>query len=299
MHKLLAPFSVDTGEFLPSILYVVATPIGNLSDISARAISAIASADIICAEDTRVTLQLMNAYGIHGKLISLRKQNESRMTDQVINWLKRGKVVIQVSDAGTPALSDPGAKLVDAVWKAGFQVKAIPGCSAVTAAWSITGITTPQFMFAGFLPSKTGERQLLLQQWLSVHYAVICYEAPHRIVDTLADIVGILGEMRSVCLIRELSKTFETVFRLTAGELFKIVNQDPNQQRGEIVIVIDSVNSSEMINKETLLDEESQRIVKILSADLPTKQASVLASQITGVSKKKLYDYVVSLKTQS
>ncbi|OHX12524.1 16S rRNA (cytidine(1402)-2'-O)-methyltransferase [Chromobacterium sphagni] len=274
---------------------MVATPIGNLADISARALAVFEAADVVCAEDTRVTGQLLSAYGIRAKrLVSLREHNERSMAEQVIRWLGEGQIVAQVSDAGTPAVSDPGARLVEAVRAAGHPVRPLPGASAVIAALSASGFTAPTFLFHGFLPSKSGERRKTLQQWQDAPHLTICYEAPHRIVDALADIVAELGPERRVMLSRELTKTFETFQALPAAELLEWVKADSNQQRGEIALIIDAAPAVEA--SDDALPAETVRVLQLLAAELPTKQAATLAAQITGANRKQLYDHALKLK---
>ncbi|OWY38203.1 16S rRNA (cytidine(1402)-2'-O)-methyltransferase [Xenophilus sp. AP218F] len=276
---------------------MVATPIGNLTDISARALAAFAAADVVCAEDTRVTSQLLSAYGIRAqRLVSLREHNERAMAEQVIRWLAEGQMVVQVSDAGTPAVSDPGARLVEAVRAAGHPARPLPGCSAVIAALSASGFTAPSFQFHGFLPPKSGERRKTLQQWLAAAQLTVCYEAPHRIVDTLKDIVAVLGGERRVMLARELTKTFETFETRPAAELLAWVEADSNQQRGEIVLIIDAAPAVEA--DDDALPPEAARVLEILAAELPTKQAATLASQISGANRKQLYDHALKLKKE-
>lgn len=295
MHTSFAHLLETAREsFCRGTLYVVATPIGNLGDVTARALAAFTAADVVCAEDTRVTGSLLTAYGIHAsKLVSLREHNERSMAEQVIRWLAEGQIVVQVSDAGTPAVSDPGARLVEAVRAAGHPVRPIPGVSAVITALSASGFTSNAFLFHGFLPPKSGERRRTLQQWLGADHLVVCYEAPHRIVDTLQDIVAELGPDRRLMLARELTKTFETFHSLPAGELLEWVKADSNQQRGEIVLIIDAAPQAE---DKAGLPEEAIRVMNILSADLPMKQASTLAAQITGANRKLLYDHALKMK---
>ncbi|WP_338620259.1 16S rRNA (cytidine(1402)-2'-O)-methyltransferase [Paludibacterium sp. THUN1379] len=296
MHTSFARLIESSGDsFLPGTLYVLATPIGNLADISARGIAALTAADVVCAEDTRVTGQLLKAYGLHApRLVSLREHNERAMAEQVIGWLREGLKVVQVSDAGTPAISDPGARLVEAVRGAGLPVCPLPGASAVITALSASGLTTPSFLFHGFLPPKSGERRRTLAQWREASYSVVCYEAPHRIIDTLQDIVAELGTERRLFLARELTKTFETLRTLPAGDMLAFVQSDSNQQRGEFVLIIDAAAAEEA---EDGLAPEVRHTLQILAAELPTKQAAALAAQLTGANKKTLYDYALSLKT--
>lgn len=275
---------------------MVATPIGNLADITVRALAAFAAADVVCAEDTRVTGQLLSAYGYKAKLVSVREHNERAMADQVINWLAAGQCVVQVSDAGTPAISDPGARLVARVREAGYPVSPVPGASAAIAAMSASGLTAASFTFAGFLPPKSGERRSTLARWLHSQEAIVLYEAPHRLTDTLADLVTTLGAERQVLLARELTKTFETLRLLPAQQLLDWVNSDPNQQRGEIVLVIDAAPAPSPA--DDALDDAALRTLKALSAQLPTKQAAALTAEITGLPKKRLYDEALRLKQQ-
>ncbi len=185
-------------------LYVVATPIGNLADITLRALAVLSHVDIVCAEDTRVTGQLLSAYGIQAKLLSVREHNEQHMADKIIAALAEGKSVAQVSDAGTPAVCDPGAKLAARVREAGFKVVPVAGASAVMAALSVAGVSEPDFYFNGFLPPKAGERQKLLAKWLEADYPVVMFETPHRIEAALADMAALFPE-RKIVLARDIS----------------------------------------------------------------------------------------------
>jgi len=282
-------------SFAPGTLYVLATPIGNLADISARALAAFSVADVVCAEDTRVTGHLLKSYGLHAtRLVSLREHNENSMAQQVIGWLQQGQIVVQASDAGTPAVSDPGARLALAVRQAGLPVSPVPGASAVITALSASGLTTPSFLFHGFLPPKSGERRRTLAQWRAVDYSVVCYEAPHRIVDSLQDIVAELGPERRLFIARELTKTFETLKHLPAGEMLQWVESDSNQQRGEFVLIIDAAPQEP---DPSGLSPEVLHTLQILAAELPTKQAAGLAAQLTGANKKALYELALTLKT--
>lgn len=282
-----------TASIVPQTLYVVATPIGNLSDLSLHALAVLAKADLICAEDTRVTQQLLRAYGLTGRLISVREQNEQSMADRVIAALTAGEVVAQVSDAGTPAVCDPGARLAVRVREAGFKVVPVAGPSAVMAALSVAGVTQSDFYFAGFLPAKKGEREMRLQQWAEVEYPVVMFETPHRIAATLAQ-MAILYPQRRLMLAREISKTHETYLCGTVAEIQSILLQDANQNRGEMVLVLHPAAKE----KNAALAAESKRIVQILAQELPTKQAAALTAEICGESKKALYDWVIAHKKQ-
>lgn len=272
-------------------LYVVATPIGNLADITLRALAVLQKADIICAEDTRVTTQLLSAYGIQGKLVSVREHNEQQMADKIIAHLSDGLSVAQVSDAGTPAVCDPGAKLAARVREAGFKVVPVVGASAVMGALSVAGVTESDFYFNGFLPPKAGERQKLLAKWAEADFPIVMFETPHRIEASLADMTAQFPERR-LTLAREITKTFETFLSGTVAELQVTLKNDSNQTRGEMVLVLHPA----VKEKHSDLPEAAQNTMKILAAELPTKQAAELAAKITGESKKALYDLALEWK---
>ncbi|MDO4998333.1 MAG: 16S rRNA (cytidine(1402)-2'-O)-methyltransferase [Neisseria sp.] len=272
-------------------LYVLATPIGNLADISLRALAVLQNVDLVCAEDTRVTGQLLSAYGISAKLVSVREHNEQQMADKIIAELAAGKSVAQVSDAGTPAVCDPGARLVARVREAGFRVVPIVGASAVMAALSVAGVSEPSFFFYGFLPAKSGERQKLFQTWRNSSHPIVMFETPHRIHDTLADMLAIFPE-RKLLLAREISKTFETFICNSVANVQTALQNDSNQSRGEMVLIL----HPEIAEKSDTLPEEAQQVMRILAAELPTKQAADLAAKITGENKKALYNLALSWK---
>lgn len=281
-------------SIVPQTLYVVATPIGNLADLSFRALAVLSRADLICAEDTRVTQQLLRAYGLSARLISVREQNEQSMAEKIIAALAAGQVVAQVSDAGTPAVCDPGARLVTRVREAGYQVLPVAGPSAVMTALSVAGVTQSDFYFAGFLPAKNGERQQRLQDWQEVSYPVVMFETPHRITDTLAQ-MALLFPQRSLMLAREISKTHETYLCGTVAEIQTVLDKDANQKRGEMVLVLHPAQ----LEKNVDLSSEAVRVMQILVQELPTKQAAVLAAQISGENKKALYDWAIAAKKLS
>jgi len=274
-------------------LYVVATPIGNLADITLRALAVLQKADIICAEDTRVTAQLLSAYGIQGKLVSVREHNEQQMADKIIAHLSDGLSVAQVSDAGTPAVCDPGAKLAARVREAGFKVVPVVGASAVMGALSVAGVTESDFYFNGFLPPKAGERQKLLAKWAEADFPIVMFETPHRIEASLADMVAQFPDRR-LTLAREITKTFETFLSGTVAEIQAALKKDSNQTRGEMVLVLHPA----VKEKHSDLPEAAQNTMKILAAELPTKQAAELAAKITGENKKVLYDLALEWKKQ-
>ena len=279
------------GSIMPKTLYVVATPIGNLADITLRALAVLQNADLICAEDTRVTARLLSAYGIQGRLVSVREHNERQMADKIIAHLSDGLTVAQVSDAGTPAVCDPGAKLAERVREAGFRVVPVVGASAVMGALSAAGVTESDFYFNGFLPPKSGERQKLLAKWAQADFPVVMFETPHRIEAALSDMAALFPERR-LTLAREITKTFETFLSGTVSEIQTALQADNDQIRGEMVLILHPVRRE----KHDGLPEAAQHIMNILAAELPTKQAAELAAKITGESKKALYDLALARK---
>ena len=279
------------GSIMPKTLYVVATPIGNLADITLRALAVLQNADLICAEDTRVTARLLSAYGIQGRLVSVREHNERQMADKIIAHLSDGLTVAQVSDAGTPAVCDPGAKLAGRVREAGFRVVPVVGASAVMGALSAAGVTESDFYFNGFLPPKSGERQKLLAKWAQADFPVVMFETPHRIEAALSDMAALFPERR-LTLAREITKTFETFLSGTVSEIQTALQADNDQIRGEMVLILHPARRE----KHNGLPEAAQHIMNILAAELPTKQAAELAAKITGESKKALYDLALARK---
>lgn len=273
-------------------LYVVATPIGNLADITLRALAVLQQADLICAEDTRMTVQLLSAYGIQSKLLSVREHNEQHMVDKVVSALANGQIVAQVSDAGTPAVCDPGGRLVAGVRKAGFKVVPVVGASALMAVLSVAEIKEADFYFFGFLPHKSGERQKLFQQWIDRSEPILMFETPHRILSTLEDMLLLFPERR-LLLAREVTKTFETFLIGTVLDIQAALLADSNQVRGEMVLVL--YPNENQINLEKI-SVQMETLMRVLSAQLPTKQAVELGAKITGVSKKVLYDLALTWK---
>lgn len=269
-------------------LYVVATPIGNLSDISLRALAVLQRADFVLAEDTRVSAKLLAAYGIRQKLLSLREHNEQEMAQKAISLLREGKIIAQISDAGTPAICDPGARLVAAVRAENLPVYPIAGACAAIAALSVSGIDGEAFYFGGFLPPKATERKKRLQIWTEINDTIVFYEAPHRIQAALNDIASIFPNAH-LTLMREISKTFETHLSGSPSELQTQLTADSNQQRGEMVLLL---HPRPIVANQG----ESQHILSVLAAHLPTKQAAELTSQITGDNKKSLYEQALAWK---
>ena len=277
----------------PQTLYVVATPIGNLADITLRALAVLQRADLVCAEDTRVSQQLLSAYGIRAKLVSVREHNERQMTETITAALAAGQVVAQISDAGTPAVCDPGARLAAGVQVAGFKVVPVAGASAVMAALSVAGVTQSDFYFAGFLPPKAGERAQWFERWREVPYAVAMFETPHRIEAALAQMAEILPN-RHLVLAREISKTFETFISGSVADVLAAVRTDANQTRGEMVLVLHPPEAA----AANELNDQARHIMSLLAAELPPKKAAALAAEISGANKKALYEWAVAQKRE-
>ena len=284
---------IKAKQKLECALYVVATPIGNLSDITLRALEVLAAADTIAAEDTRNTRHLLQHHGISdARLLALHQHNERGAAEKVIALLQQDKSVALVTDAGTPAVSDPGAVLVEAVRAAGFLVIPVPGASAAVAALSASGLSAPHFLFYGFLPNKSGARRTALQALAEHPYTLVFYEAPHRILECVEDLQAVLGNEREIVFAREITKLFESIYRCRLGEALAWLNSDPNNQRGEFVLLVSGAP------QETgAIDAEAERILKLLLKDLPLKQAVQLAAQITGAGRNELYQHALSLKT--
>lgn len=276
------------------VLYVVATPIGNLADISLRALHLLAQADAVACEDTRHTRSLLRAWGLERpspSLLAVHEHNEAEAAQAVVERLRAGQRVAYVSDAGTPGISDPGARLAAAVRDAGLRVVPLPGASSITTALSAAGVTGDgRFVFEGFLPTKPGERAAALQALLTEPRAVVLLEAPHRIA-ALAQALQIFGA-RPVTLARELTKQFEDIATLPAQELAAWLSADPNRQRGEFVIVLHPAPQAERALDEPL------RLLRLLLAELPLKTAVRLAAEITGAPRNTLYDAALRLRAE-
>ena len=273
-------------------LYVVATPIGNLGDITLRALETLKIVDAIAAEDTRHTAGLLSHFGIVNKLISVHEHNERQSAEKLLTNLQIGESIALVTDAGTPGISDPGAIVVKIVREAGIKVVPIPGVSAVVAALSASGITQNGFYFHGFLPASGAARRKVLQSLKSQTVTLVLYEAPHRIVECVEDLAKVLGGERQLTLARELTKTFETIYTCPASLASAWLQADANQQRGEFVLLIEAAPVVEAQE----ISEEAQRVLKCLLAELPLKQAVALATEITNLKKNDLYELALSFK---
>ena len=272
-------------------LYVVATPIGNLRDITLRAIEILSTVDVVAAEDTRNTAHLLAHHHIRAKqLIAVHQHNERGAADRLIGLLQSGQSVAFVSDAGTPAVSDPGAVLVQAVRAAGLRVIPIPGASAVVTALSASGLVDAHFLFYGFLPNKSAARCSVLQGLIAHPYTLVFYEAPHRIVECVVDLCTVLGGDRQIVLAREVTKLFETIHACRLDEASAWLQSDANQQRGEFVVLVSGAPP------QTGLSIASRQMLTVLLAELPLKQAVQLTAQISGESRKELYQLALEMK---
>jgi len=277
---------------VPGALYVVATPIGNLSDLSPRARDVLAGVSIIAAEDTRHTATLLQAFGIGTPLLSLHEHNERDRAPDLVGRLKAGDTVALVSDAGTPLVSDPGFELVRIAVAAGIRVIPLPGASAVVAALCASGLPVDRFAFEGFLPSKPTARREALAALSRESRTLVFYEAPHRLQDVLADMAAALGPTRRGSIARELTKHFETMYYGTLEELAQRSRSDKDMVRGELVLVVAGANPAE----GTLLAVKSEQVLRTLLEELPAAQAAKLAARLTGEKRGDLYDLAVRLQ---
>ncbi|MBK8970546.1 MAG: 16S rRNA (cytidine(1402)-2'-O)-methyltransferase [Hahellaceae bacterium] len=276
------------------ILFVVATPIGNLKDISARAIEVLSQADVIAAEDTRHTAQLLGHLGLRKNLISVHEHNEGDQVAPLRRLLDDGKRVALVSDAGTPLISDPGYRLVSALRAEGYEVTPVPGACALIAALSASGLPSDRFVFEGFLPAKTAGRRATLSLFVQESRTVIFYESTHRIKDALKDMQTVFGGARELVLARELTKTFETFFKGSIDQVSAFVDEDDNQCKGEFVLLLaGAVTESEPVDRVELAVDD---LLKALLDQLPVKQAATLVARLSGVSKNDLYQRALTLK---
>ncbi|MFM8517976.1 MAG: 16S rRNA (cytidine(1402)-2'-O)-methyltransferase [Nevskiaceae bacterium] len=272
-------------------LEVIATPIGNLADLSDRAREALAAADVVAAEDTRRTGQLLAALGLQKSLLSLHAHNERERSAVLLQRLAAGERVALVSDAGTPLLSDPGFELVRLAAAAGHEVRAIPGPTAIAAALSVAGVPTERFCFEGFLPSKPREREARLEGLAHEARTLVLFEAPHRIADTLADCVRVFGAERPSAVARELTKVFETVYRGTLDELAARAASEEDFRRGEITVVIGG--APELPLEDAAQRELLERVLQQALAYLPASKAAALAAAVSGGSREEAYALAV------
>ena len=285
----------STGRAVRGTLSVVATPIGNLQDLSLRAAACLRAADLLLAEDTRHTRRLLEACGIEreGPIESLHEHNERERVPALIGRLQAGASIALVSDAGTPLLSDPGAVLVAAAARAGIEVLAVPGPCAAIAALSVAGLPTDRFVFEGFLPARAGARREVLQALARERRTLVFHEAPHRLAEMLADLAAAFGGGRAAAVARELTKRFETVHRGTLAELAARCASDADMTRGESVVVVGG--AADVDEAEDAQVREATRVLQVLLQELPVSQAARIAAQLTGGRRKTLYELALSL----
>ena len=269
----------------------MATPIGNVADISVRALHVLTLVDAVACEDTRNTAHLLTRFGLSKPLIAAHQHNEREVAATLIARLQAGERIALVSDAGTPAVSDPGARIVDAVRTAGLRVIPLPGASAVVTAISASGLVNDQFHFIGFLPAKARQRDKVLQSLLGVGATMVFYEAPHRIIDCAAALVAVFEPTRQVVFARELTKMFEEIHRCPLSEALAWLGADPHREKGEFVVLLEGAPKAG--DDE---DAEAERILAILLAECSVKQAASLTAQITGRKKNALYERALQIK---
>lgn len=271
-------------------LYIVATPIGNLDDITLRAVSILKSVDVIAAEDTRHSKKLLQHLGINTPMFALHEHNEMQKKSAIIERIQQGESIALISDAGTPLISDPGFLLVREARQAGITVTPIPGASSILAGLSCSGLPTDRFIFEGFIPSKKGDRKKRFESLSAEKRTLIFFEAPHRIESSLQDCTDVFGEDRQAVLCRELTKTWETFLTGNLANILSEVKADSNQSRGELVLVIAGQQ------KTSELDGQSQQLLELLMESLPLKKAASITAQVSGLNKKVLYDAGLALQ---
>ncbi|MDB5812454.1 MAG: ribosomal small subunit methyltransferase [Betaproteobacteria bacterium] len=272
-----------------SSLYVVATPIGNLADITLRALDVLKRCDVIAAEDTRNALHLLKHHGIDTRVISLHEHNERTAAYKLVDLLAQGKSIALITDAGTPAISDPGALAVCAVREAGYPVVPIPGANAAICALSAAGITAPHFLFYGFLPQQAAARKRELEALKASPYLLVFYEAPHRVAASIAAMAEVLGD-RTVTIARELTKLFETMHRCALGEAAAWFEADANQLKGEFVLLVEGAPTAAAPDAVALT-----HVLEVLMRELSLKQAVKLATELTGARKNDVYELALAL----
>jgi 16S rRNA (cytidine1402-2'-O)-methyltransferase len=271
-------------------LYVVATPLGNRQDMTLRALAVLRAVDLVACEDKRHSQRLFDSHGLAPHTYALHEHNEQEGATRIIERLTQGQHVAFVSDAGTPAVSDPGARLVARVQEAGFPVIPVPGPCAAIAALSASGLAAARFQFVGFLPPKSAARRASIEALRGLDAALVFYEAPHRVLECVEDLVAVLEPEREIVVCRELTKMFEQIVRMPLSEALDWIKADSNRERGEFVLLVGPSPVSEGI------PPDAQRVLKLLLAEMPLKTAAKLAAEITGVHKNALYDLALALK---
>ena len=279
----------ETAAILASTLYIVPTPIGNLGDITQRALSVLQSVDLIAAEDTRHTGLLLQHFAINARLFALHDHNEQQKAETLLAKLKEGQSIALVSDAGTPLINDPGYHLVRTCREAGIRVVPLPGPCAAIAALSAAGLPSDRFCYEGFLPAKSKGRRDALKAVEQEPRTLIFYESTHRLLDSMEDICAVLGESRYVVLARELTKTWESIQGAPIGELLAWVKEDENRRKGEMVLIVEGFKAQ----SDDELPADALRTLALLQAELPLKKAAALAAEIHGVKKNALYKYAL------
>ncbi len=274
-------------------LYIVATPIGNVTDISLRALQVLALVDAVACEDTRNTGNLLTRFGLSKPMIAAHQHNEREVADKLITRLLGGERIALVSDAGTPGVSDPGARIVDAVRAAGLRVLPLPGASAAITALSASGLVNDRFYFVGFLPAKAKQRESALLELIAVPATLVLYEAPHRILDCVEALAGVFEPTRQVVFARELTKLFEEIHRCPLSEALAWVKADAHREKGEYVVLVEGA-----VAGSDAEEADAERILNILLSECSVKQAASLAAQITGRKKNALYDRALAIKSQ-
>lgn len=279
---------------MEAALYCVATPIGNLGDITERAVSVLRTVDMIYAEDTRVTRKLLTHLGIQKSLSSLHDHNEAARVESISAAILAGQSVALVSDAGTPLISDPGYHLVNALVTQSIKVIPVPGVSAIITALSAAGLPTDRFAFEGFLSAKGSTRRKAMETLKAATHTLVFYESSHRIKDFLVDIREVFGAQREVVIARELTKLYEQFYRGTVGDLLAQLEDDENMRKGEFVVMVAGVGKTEDESEQTALD--TTRLLEILLDELPVKQAAAIAAKLTGQAKNNLYRQAMEIK---
>jgi len=277
-------------------LYIVATPIGNLDDITQRALATLQKADIIAAEDTRHSAKLTQHFGITTPLIAYHDHSNESQTLRLLDRLSKGESIALISDAGTPLISDPGYRLVKLAREKGIAVVPIPGACALVAALSAAGLPSDRFSFEGFLPAKNVGRNTRLEALATDTRTLVFYESPHRIVESLQAMAQVFGCDRQVVLAREITKAYETFLSATFSELQEMMAADANQLRGEMVVMVQGYVAPEQ--NDEALEPEVQHTMQVLMEELPVKQAAALASKLTGIKKNKLYKWALGKKAE-
>ena len=279
---------------LKGTLYVVATPIGNLDDLSPRAARTLASVDVVAAEDTRHSGRLLSHLGVQKRMVALHDHNEKDRAAGILTELQAGRDVALISDAGTPLISDPGYVLVREARAAGHRVSPIPGPCALVAALSVAGLPTDRFLYVGFLPAKRSGRRASLEVLSSEVATLVFYESPHRIMESVRDIADVLGSDREIVLGREITKTFETFYSGSVADVLAELERDPHGNRGEFVVMVRGAAAQAGSEEAATMDVD--RMLRVLLAELPVKKVAKMASELTGLSKNELYQRALALK---